>query len=252
MRVMPDPFDDRVSEAVVCDTCPEDFAAEVLTRLDGGELSLLAMAYLLLETPAGGGWNTLREALVNDLASHPNDAVQVFNVAASALHWPPLVMGEPRREGRPHSPTFTGSARITLHGSKAPIEASADGPSVKLAQHRSAVVLLAVLAEVAPPTFDGIQHRVMPPKTSGKARPLPADSDPIAWLHTHAGRFHMKQPRFICGLLNGRHHVVVRYNGMEAEGHAATKQAAKREACAKVKDLILAGPQDKALGTQAT
>jgi hypothetical protein len=238
---MPDPFDDCVREAVVRNICPEDFAAEVLTRLDGGELSLLAMAYLLLETPAGGGWNTLREALVNDLASQPNDAAQVFNVAVSALRWPPLVMGEPRREGPPHLPTFTGSVRITPPGAKSPIEASANGPSVKLAQHRSAVVLLAVLGEVPPPTFDRIQPRVMSPNASAKARPLPADSDPITWLNTHAGRFHMKQPRFTCAeLVNGQHHVVVRYNGLEAEGHAAVKQAAKREACAKLKALILA------------
>jgi hypothetical protein len=230
-----------VRAAVVCDTCPEDFAAEVLTRLDDGELSLLAMAHLLLETPIGGGWNTLREALVNDLASQPNDAVQVFNVAVSALRWPALVMGEPRREGPLHGATFTGSVRITPPGASSPIEASADALSVKLAQHRAAVVLLAVVGEVPAPTFDRIQPRVTPLKTSVKARPLPTDSDPITWLNTHAGRFHMKQPRFIdAKLLNGQHHVMGRYNGLEAEGHASTKQDAKREACAKLKALILA------------
>lgn len=240
---MPDSFDDRVREAVACTDCPEDFAIEVLTRLDGGELSLLAMAYLLLETPVGGvggGWGSLREALVSDLAGHPNDAMQVFNVAVSALHWPPLAMGETRREG----PPFMGSVRITPRGAEVPIEASAEGPTVKLALHRSAVVLLAALAEVNPPTFDGIEPRVMPPRTSGKARPLPTESDPIAWLHTHAGRFHMKQPRTQrMVLVGGQHRVVLRYSGMDAAGSGTTKKAAKREACAKLRERILAGEE---------
>ncbi len=66
----------------------------------------------------------------------------------------------------------------------------------------------------------------------------------------HASRFHVKQPRLIDTRLNGEHHAVVRYNGLEAEGEAATKQEAKREACAKMKCLVLAGPQDEALGAQ--
>jgi hypothetical protein len=161
MPVMLDIFDDRVREAVLCDTCPKDFAAEVLTRINGGKLSLFAIAHLLLETPAGGGWNSIREAIVNDLASQPSDALQVFDVAVSALRWPPLVMGKLRREGPPNLPTFTGSVRITPPGAESPIEASADGPSVKLAQHRAALVLLAILARPRART----------------ARSLPKDSD---------------------------------------------------------------------------
>lgn len=250
---MPDPFDDRVREAVLCTPCPKDFAAEVLTKLDGGELSPLAMALLLLETPARGGWESLREALVNDLASHPNDAVQVLNVAVSALRWPPVVMGEPRREGPQHATTVTVTVQITPRGGEAPIEVSAAGPSAKVAQHRSAVALLARLGEVPAPSFDGVQRREMPPKTSGKGRPMPEESDPVAWINTHAARFHMKQPRFAhATLVTGQHHVVARYNGLEAEGHASTKQGAKREACAKLRERILAGPEEEALGVKLT
>lgn len=232
---MTDAFDTRVVDTVDCDVCPEDFAVEVVEHIDSGSLSALSAAYILLQTDAGGGWGEIRQAIVNDLATHPHDASAILNVATGALKWPQVLVAAKDRTGAPHDSTFSATVEGQYPGGEF-VRATAMGASSKLARHRAHVLLLASFAEVDAPTFsDAVpEEPESVPALPSPAPEIPDASNPIAWLYEYAAKNKTKEPRFTFVQGSGRFSCRCAFGQFATDGAGATKQDSKSDAASKM------------------
>jgi hypothetical protein len=234
---MKNPFDTRTEQAVLADTVPDGFAAAVYDRLEERGLSPLATAQILLDTPVDGGWREVRQAVVDDLAEHPHDAVQVLNVAGSALGLPAAALAASARRGPDHAPIFSATLRMEYSDEKNP-EASASGPTAKVAQQRAAVLLLAQLAHVTAPAWAETPE---PPRAPAPPPALPGNGNPVSWLHEHAAKANpkLKQPAFALVPVADGFAARCRYLDRETTGEGRTKQAARTEAAARMVEVVM-------------
>lgn len=210
--------------------CPDELQGVYRTRLADGRVPLAAMLATLVESSATPGWVEMRKATLGALRNKPHDAVGVLMIASQAAGWPAIEY-DTKSEGPPHAPSFTACARLG-NGTTSSIQIAS---TVKLAQQRAALELVALLAGLEPPKHED-------PRPVGKVARTPAvpdaNRDPISALQEWSQAMGLAMPEYTFDMSGPPHAPVVTCtcstHGVTAAGRGSKKQDAKRSAASAV------------------
>jgi len=183
----------------------------------------------LKRVPVADGWDVIKTLTIGYLAEHTPEAISIL-AQAGALGWPDVRI-DIVSTGPAHAPRCTGSVAIKLDGGL--VRGISVGKTVRVAEQRAAVCLLAELAMVATPQFEALEP--LPPAPVIEAKPrLDLNKHPVSQLMERSQAERQPPPKFDFTVKGEAHLPVVTctasFLGTTVSAVAASKQEAKTAA----------------------
>lgn len=214
----------------------DGFREAFVKRAGDGRLPLICMTVVLGESGEGPNWDLIRKAAINQLAAKPADAVSLLAQATQVVGWEAPEY-ESKQVGPPHAPTFTTTASMALGGELRTF--TSESLNKKLSQQQAAVGLIAVIADVEPPSFDTL------PKVQAqapKAVQIDTTKDPVSALQELAQATGLPAPSYSFKTEGPSHAPAITctcsFNGSERTAQASSKKAAKKIAASYVVEAL--------------
>lgn len=218
----------------------EGLLAACERRLAGNRVPPACFGTLFSEAPKLPGWDRLRTAVLQFMAKAPADAISTLHMLRQA-EVIPTIDWTSDSFGPDHSRRFKSIAKV------GPIEGNqVEAGSLKLAEQRAAVSLLAALAGIPTPTFPGLPPRKPEAAAAPVVRvdPVPSTTkDPVTALMEWSQAAKVSPPTFDFEMTGPPHTPTVtctcRVRNTTRIATGSSKRDAKRAAAKACIDALL-------------
>lgn len=120
-----------------------------LVRIGDNRVPLVCFSTILIEAQTHLGWGEIKQATLQRLVAKPEDAMSVFNMAATTGQWPQPTY-QSNRIGPDHGPIFQVEATLLL-GDAQHVSGLIEGQTQKEAKQRAILNILASVAGLEKP-----------------------------------------------------------------------------------------------------
>ena len=158
--------------------CPDAYCDAFRKRL--GKLPIICAGLVLLQAPDGERWSELKRELLEEMATAPQKAVSIFDIAQHILGWQ-MPVYEVTETARGNLPVFTALSATRVGNREYKSDAYEDMTKKGAMQRASVGLLAAILGLPAP----DLKTRTADPQVSKEEVTINTSKDPIFALQEY-------------------------------------------------------------------